>query len=149
MKTTMNLNKILFGIGIIIILISVFLVFTSDDEVINDTKDLNTEGLVEINYFWSATCPYCRMQNKFWEDFTEKYPDVILNKYSIDNQNNLPLFQKIAKEHGAERYAGVVPITFVGNRFFVGFDGPEKIGREIENAVILETERLKLEEIEE
>ena len=93
------------------------------------------EAKVKITYFWSVTCPHCRKQNEFWQDFVERYPEVAILKYSVDKPENVRLLKEMAQELNVGRYAGSIPITFIGEKFFLGFDGPDGVGKQIEETV--------------
>ncbi len=135
----MNFNKILITAFIIIILGALFFTLSFfQKENLNDSVREDNEKVVQIYYFWSISCPYCRTQNKFWEEFEEKYPEVKINKYSIDISRNIENFREVAKQFGAERHLGTVPATFVGDEYFIGFDNAQGIGKDIENAVLRE-----------
>ncbi|MBU4332344.1 hypothetical protein KKD19_04995 [Patescibacteria group bacterium] len=88
-----------------------------------------------VNFFYSQSCPHCRDEQKFLDAIEEKYPDVIINRYLIDDPNNQALLKELAGQCGAERYLGLVPMTFVGENFFLGFDNAEGKGKEIETAI--------------
>jgi len=90
---------------------------------------------ININFFYSKTCPHCVAENKFLDKLGPKYPDISINRYLISDKNNFPLLEKLCKECNAERYLGLVPLTFVNKEFFLGFDNEEGIGVKIENAV--------------
>lgn len=96
-----------------------------------------SEGEVELHFFWAKGCPFCEEQKVFLEDLRDKYPDLRINDYSISEQSSIDLLKGfIEKNPDAERYLGSVPMTFIGNNFFVGFN--QEIGQRIENAVIRE-----------
>ncbi len=142
----MSTSKILVFIGGSIILLAVILSFYPATEIENENNRENGPGLVSIDYFWSPSCPYCRRQNEFWETFLDKYPDVSLNRYLVDNPKNLDIFKEKIRDAGASRYGGAVPMTFIGDKFFAGFDSAEGVGRQIEDAVILELNKIQNEE---
>ncbi len=96
---------------------------------------LAQELKVDIHFFYSETCAHCADEEKFLEKIEGLYPQVEIHRYLITNEANLKILSKLAKEHDAQRYIGLVPLTFIGDEFFVGFDSEEKMGKEIEGAI--------------
>jgi hypothetical protein len=131
--------------GLCLIAVILAIGIRGEIESVENRGEEGPAAKLTIHYFWTITCPYCRQQNIFWEDFTRRYPEVELKKYSIDSAANSRLLLQMARAAGAERYAGSVPMTFVGDRYFLGFDGPEGVGREIEAAVIAALAELEVE----
>ena len=88
---------------------------------------------IEINFFYSQTCPHCATEKSFLEDMEKKYDETKINKLVISE--NIELLQKFYNNYevSSNEY-GLVPITFVDGKYFVGFN--EAIGEEIENCVI-------------
>ncbi len=97
---------------------------------------------IEINFFYSKTCPHCAKEKSFLEkEIIEKYPQVELNKFSIsENTDSLKIFYEEYKVP-KEKY-GLVPIIFIDGNYFIGFN--QKIGEEIENYI-----KNKIEGVEE
>lgn len=92
--------------------------------------------LPEINFFYSQTCPHCAEQKEFHEYLLEKYPNLIINSYDIASFKTAPILKNFAEKYGAEKYLGLVPLTFIGESFFLGFDTAETTGAQIELALI-------------
>ncbi|MEX0918458.1 MAG: hypothetical protein WDZ85_00595 [Candidatus Paceibacterota bacterium] len=141
----MNLNKTFVVIGVLVFLASALLVYNNGrgpeaGEVISSPDQ------VDIHYFLSRTCPYCRNQNLFWEEFLLRYPEVVLHKYYVEDRATASVFSQLASKYGIERYAGTVPITFIGEEYFIGFDNPDGVGRAIEEAVMAELSKLKVDQ---
>ena len=90
---------------------------------------------VKLHYFYIEFCPYCEKAERFLDTLEEKYPEIKINRYLVIDPQNREILEKLAKRAGAERYMGLVPMIFIEDRFFLGFDSPEGIGREIENFV--------------
>lgn len=93
------------------------------------------EPEVKLHYFYNELCPFCREAEKFLDVLEERYPEIKINRYLAANPQNREILEELAKKTGAERYIGLVPMTFIEERFFLGFDSPEGIGKEIENFV--------------
>lgn len=139
----MNLNKILLILGFAIVGVAVYL--SANRPIDLQEPALIDNNQVQIHYFWSASCPYCRNQNVFWENFLTKYPEVNLNRYSIDDRRNISLFEQMIEEYQVGRNAGAIPATFIGDEYFIGFDNEFGIGAEIERVVLSELAKLNSE----
>jgi thiol-disulfide isomerase/thioredoxin len=89
------------------------------------------EQTQQIDFFYSETCPFCLKEKSFLDDLKNKYPDLIINFYSLSNGDNVNLLKEKLIEKDAIRDFGTVPITFVGDKLFLGFDNKEGIGAKI------------------
>jgi len=93
---------------------------------------LAQETKVEINFFYGKTCPYCAKERNFLEELGGKYPEIKVNKILFSE--NIDLIKKFYQDYKVPvREQGYVPITFIGERYFLGFN--EKIGADIENCI--------------
>jgi thiol-disulfide isomerase/thioredoxin len=90
---------------------------------------------LEINFFYSETCPHCMAENAFLDKISPDYPDVKINRYLITDTSERQLLINSLKKGGNEKYLGLVPITFVGNDFFLGFDSETVIGQQIIDSI--------------
>ena len=90
---------------------------------------------VEVNFFYSETCPHCKAENAFLDKIQPDYPDVQINRYLITDTSKRQLLIDSLRKHSAEKYLGLVPITFVGNDFFLGFDSETVIGQQIIDSI--------------
>lgn len=95
----------------------------------------------EVLFFYSPTCPHCISENHFLDDIEDKYPDVVFNRYSVRDEGTYDLLREITPKYGAEKYVGLVPITFVGEDYFLGFDDAQGVGAEIEESIQRQTGR--------
>jgi hypothetical protein len=95
------------------------------------------DDLPEINFFFSETCPHCADQKEFHKDLLEKYPDLVINSYNMADSETANILDEFAEQYDLPRnFKGVVPLTFIGQSYIVGFNTPEKIGRSIELALV-------------
>jgi len=88
-----------------------------------------------LYFFHSPTCPHCRKEQMFLDRMAEAYPVLEIHRYEAADPTYQPLMVRLARDHGATQYLGVVPLTFVNGRYFVGFDSEATTGKEIEAAV--------------
>lgn len=116
---------------IFIIFIS-FLIFSSFSGAVFGKENSPTGGL-EINFFYGKTCPYCADEQKFLDEAEVKYPEVTINRYISSDPDNRKLLIDLCKKHNVEKYVGLVPLTFIGKDFFLGFD--DLVGKKIEESI--------------
>lgn len=90
---------------------------------------------LEVNFFYSQTCPHCAKEQVFLDGIEKEYPKVEINRYPISDSSTHDLLFELAEKHNAERFLGSVPLTFVGEDFFLGFDSRNGIGQKIENSI--------------
>ncbi len=93
------------------------------------------ETKLEINFFYSETCVHCKAENTFLDKIEPNYPEVKINRYLITDTTHRQLLIDSVKKHNAEKYLGAVPMTFVGEDFFLGFDNENGIGKQIVNSI--------------
>ena len=90
---------------------------------------------IEIDFFYSFTCPHCTEEKKFLDDFQERYPEVKINRYSVSDKEAVELLKNLYNEYQVPaNHQGMVPITFTNNKYFLGFN--EKIGKNIEECIL-------------
>lgn len=86
----------------------------------------------EIIFFWSSGCPHCTAEKSFLEELQNKYSQVEIKQYEFSK--NIELVKELYQKYEVpSREQGYVPITFTGERYFVGFN--EQIGTEIEGCI--------------
>ncbi len=103
---------------------------------INRAEHTSVEGnTLEIHFFYSQSCPHCVKEEFFLNDIEKEYSQVEINRYPIEDSSTHELLFELAEKHNAERYLGSVPMTFVEEDFFLGFDNRNGIGEKIENSI--------------
>ncbi|MFT4311055.1 MAG: TlpA family protein disulfide reductase [Candidatus Woesearchaeota archaeon] len=105
------------------------------DEDILDKFYLGEEGKLTVYYFYGYSCPVCAQQSPFLDRLEEDF-DVEIIKFEVYNRrDHQELFRAVANEFGIE--ATGVPTTFIGDKYFVGFN--ERVGdrivEEVENCL--------------
>jgi len=135
------MSKILKSAFVLLLVFSAFFQ-ASETEIINvvsaqEENDPNLiQDLPEINFFFSETCPHCADQKEFHEDLLDKYPNLIINSYNIGKRETSPILKDFAERFGAQKYTGLVPLTFIGQSYVVGFNTSETTGLDIERALV-------------
>lgn len=89
----------------------------------------------EVEFFYSETCPHCIREQAFLDDLERDFPEIDVVRYSVAEDRNVDLMLQKLEEVGAERYFGSVPLTFVGDEYFIGFDNAGGIGKDILDAL--------------
>lgn len=102
--------------------------FASANSEINPPK-------VEVNFFYSETCPHCKAEQEFLDKIEAKYADVKFNRHSISQADCRKELIDLCTKYNLEQYIGLVPLTFVGEEFFLGFDNENIIGKKIEDSI--------------
>ena len=98
---------------------------------------------LEIHFFYGSVCPHCVAEKEFLNEIEKKYPEIEVNRYLVSSPQNQELLKELCKECGAEKYIGLVPLTFVGDDFFLGFDTQEGIGKDIEKSIQRQLESIE------
>ncbi len=91
------------------------------------------ENQLEMFFFYSETCPHCAAESAFLDEIEDKYPGLTINRHLITDYSFRDLYLELSEQYGTERYLGLVPITFMGDEFFLGFE--DSIGRKIESSI--------------
>jgi len=121
-----NLSKIIFSFVFLFLPVLFFL----------GVSNVNAQELNEVNFFYSITCTHCHDEQVFLDKLQEKYSGLIVNGYEISDSKSIPLLKEFTERYDAERYAGVVPLTFIGESYVVGFNTESTTGAKIENLIL-------------
>ncbi|MBL7142468.1 MAG: thioredoxin family protein [Candidatus Pacebacteria bacterium] len=102
-----------------------------------------TDSKPTLYFFGSPTCPHCLMEKAFLDELEKNCAQVEIVRY--DFAENLELAKELYQKYNVSaQKQGFVPVTFIGNRYFIGFN--EKIGQSIENYISELTEGKDLPE---
>lgn len=88
----------------------------------------------ELNILSSPTCPHCISAKAFLAEFKrEQKPDLVINDYTL--ASNTEKAQALYQEYNVPlQYQGLVPIMFIADRYFVGFN--EQTGEEMAQFIL-------------
>jgi glutaredoxin len=90
----------------------------------------------QIDVFYSTTCPHCKDARAFLEELDQQYTqeDLVINSYNIAEKESVDLLKQLYPKYNvpADSY-GLVPIMFVADKYFLGFN--ENTGNSIKNYV--------------
>lgn len=103
--------------------------------IIKPTFVLAQQDSIEINFFYSATCPHCKEEKEFLETLKEKYPQLEIKEYEvISNKKNQDILKEFYDEREVpEGERGWVPVTFTPTKYFIGFN--PQVAQDIENCL--------------
>lgn len=90
---------------------------------------------LDIYFFYSKSCHHCLAEDKFLLKIEDNYSGVKINRYLISDPEGLNILNSLVKKHDAQRYIGLVPLTFIGDDFFIGFDSEQKMGKAMEESI--------------
>lgn len=89
---------------------------------------------IEINFFYSKYCSHCHAEKPFLEKLVKKYPQIELKEYEISSSpKNQKIFQEFAQKYNVDTNG--VPVTFIGDKYVIGYDNENNKGKEIENYI--------------
>ncbi|PIR72346.1 MAG: hypothetical protein COU42_01640 [Candidatus Nealsonbacteria bacterium CG10_big_fil_rev_8_21_14_0_10_36_24] len=92
------------------------------------------ENKIEINFFYSPTCPHCAKEWEFLKELEKKYPEIKINRISIYEKDNVELLKEFYRNYNVpSEYYGMVPATFT-SRYFIGFN--EEIRKAVEECIL-------------
>ena len=91
---------------------------------------------LEINFFYSKSCPHCAQEKDFLEDLEGDYP-ISINKLPVSENIQL-LINFYEKNEVSSNLYGLVPVTFIDGEYFLGFN--KEIGQKIESCVLSKIE---------
>ena len=91
-----------------------------------------TSNKTTIYFFYGETCPYCAKEKPFLEELDEKHEGLEVKMYEVYNsRENQRMYQNVAEKYEVD--ARGVPATFIGDRYFRGYN--ERVGQNIESKV--------------
>jgi thiol-disulfide isomerase/thioredoxin len=76
---------------------------------------------VDLYFFWGDGCPYCHQEQVFLDQLVAQYPDVTVHSFEVwKDVPNRALLE--AFSDAFDRPVTGVPVTFVGENAWVGFN---------------------------
>jgi thiol-disulfide isomerase/thioredoxin len=117
--------------GFLKLILAIFLVFFISGNFVSAE-----ENKIEIKFFYSESCPFCKIEKPFLENLAKKYQQIELKEFEISNKENADYFLETLKTNKVpEKDRGLIPAVFIGSEFFIGYRGDESTGRQIENLI--------------
>lgn len=88
----------------------------------------------EVELFYSKTCPHCHEEMEFLRGLEKEIPSLNISYYEIsDNKENYELLVDYREKLNI-RDSGI-PVTIIGDKYFVGFLSSETTGKLIKEAI--------------
>lgn len=126
------MSKIKIFLKFLIISLSILHIFSSSLPASENKKTAESKKVVILYFFWGEGCPYCLKQKLFLSSLKKKYPELEIKDYEVwHNQAPRDLLMTMAKSYGINPSG--VPVTFIGDRSFVGFN--DEIASKIEETL--------------
>ncbi len=92
----------------------------------------DTGRKVVVYFFWGDGCPHCTHEKPFLDELKTKHPGLVIKDYEVwRNIENKELYRKMSAAYGET--SGSVPATFVGVRFWLGYNAEKS--KEIAEAI--------------
>lgn len=80
---------------------------------------------VTLYLFYSETCPHCKAEKVYLNEIKNKYDNLEIVMYEVNDKANYDLFEKVKKQLKADK--PYVPFTLVSDEYFFGYsDSHEK-----------------------
>lgn len=126
----------LFKFLLILLMVFISTSLINANELNIDVNNSQNNNLLEINYFYTPTCPACSQMSPVLKGFEEKYDFLTVNYYNISSSREISnLFEKFLDDYNVpSNQSGYVPTVFIKNKFFVGYTS--EIPNNIENIII-------------
>lgn len=86
---------------------------------------------VLLYLFWAEGCPHCAKEKIFLSDLKKKYSSLQIKDYEVSLPASIELLRTMSKAYNINPTG--VPVTFIGNKAFIGFS--EKTASQIEETI--------------
>ena len=103
------------------------------DNVSKYTNSKIEEDKINLYLFYGKECPHCEEERQWLKQIKEDYKNYLnINYYEVwHNEENAKIMDEISKEYEVDRKG--VPLTIIGDKYFVGFSEVTK--SKIENTI--------------
>jgi len=101
----------------------------------------------EILYFWGIGCPFCERLKPQLEELAAEYPQVQLRDFEVYyDRANQQRFIDTTNKYGIDAHS--VPLTFIGERYWIGYREhfPAEMRAELEQLLGLGTDAARVAE---
>jgi len=129
-----KINKVFFIIGVFVaVLGAIGFISFQESAVFAET----TDSKIEMTLFYSETCVHCVHEKAFLEKLQAQYPNFVASEFLISNSENYTLLADLYEKYEVPQSVhGFVPISFVGEKYFLGYTDDETTGKEIEDYIL-------------
>ena len=88
-----------------------------------------------VYLYHGAECPHCQAEIRFLDNLQKELPGLEVKKFEVwHNADNAILMQEAANKLGANVQG--VPFTVIGDKYIVGFDNDNGIGKQIRGMIL-------------
>lgn len=78
---------------------------------------------IDVDFFYSKTCSHCSAADEFLNKASLKDSNIRINKFDVAKRESIDLLITYYDKYEVnEEYKGNVPIIFIGNNYFIGFE---------------------------
>jgi thiol-disulfide isomerase/thioredoxin len=124
------------AVGIAILAVVILVVGSPIGGTPEPEAPAQTEGTLEVHFFYHSGCPHCRDQEPFNEEMAAKYPDVYFVYHDGADPTQYDELLDLIQGTNISEEELDFPLTIVGKRAFVGWISREESGTPIEQAII-------------
>jgi len=104
------------------------------EPITENRKEAEISDQVDLYFFWSSGCPLCTDQKKFLEEIKDKYNNLKIHSYDLSaKKENVEIYKKVITELSIDTPS--VPLTVIGQQYFIGWYNQEKTGKLIEETI--------------
>lgn len=97
---------------------------------------LTQAASVEVQFFYSKTCPHCQKEEIFLDKLEKDYGDKLkINRYEVSDPDSVKLLMQYGRELNMNIRS--VPITIVGDKYFIGYSDDQTSGLPIKEQIDL------------
>jgi len=101
---------------------------------ITPRQNVDNKPPIEVYFFRGEGCPHCAQAEAFFGNLTKQYPQLDVKSFEVFyNNTNRQIYFSFAQAYNISSSQLVVPVIFVGNQSWVGFD--DSIASQITSAV--------------
>jgi glutaredoxin-related protein len=91
---------------------------------------------VEVLFFFSQTCAHCAKENAFLERLEKRYPNLEIQRKEISQRESIKLLEQYYTQYQVkESERARIPVTFIKDKYFLGYSGDLTSGQEIEKYI--------------
>lgn len=105
---------------------------TPEEPWISEAEDGSPE--LNLYYFWSVSCPYCKRARPFVEQLAQDLPWLQLHSYDVTaNEDNATFYNEMAASIGQNAFS--VPGFMVCGVMLMGFDSEDGMGKQLRELI--------------
>lgn len=114
----------------------IFLILAIFILLLNSFRICSARDKIEAYFFYSKTCPHCAEERSFLNGIEKKYPEIEVKKMEASGEENMTELTRLYEKYGVpQKTWGWVPILFIGEKYFLGYENEFTTGKEIEDYI--------------